>query len=259
MCPIKDANDLCAKPLVPDESLENCQTRAIIEVRVSALRLANTLKLSVPVTIISSPVGRTLHTAKIISEVLVKEGFTVNPIQTEKELGEVKGFSWPLFEPLMNGGTVTYHDGNQKKTFEIDKTETNPFNHGYPHYFVDDDAHRIPASVKSKWPETYRHMVEQFEKFSSVTDRFVGYMEKVAKNETGHFILVTHDCGAMYLALHYTDRRQMGLEPGSYISIVRRNEHLLVTRAGNITDGDSETDFFAQRHEYHKLCALEAS
>lgn len=258
MCPIDKANDLCAKPLSPNESLDERQARSIAEVRISAQQLSKTLDISVPVTIVSSPVGRTLHTAKIIAEVLTVNQFMVNPIQTEKKLGEVEGFSWTLFEPLMNGGTVTYHDEGVEKSFEVNEAETNPFNHEYPQYFVDDDAHRIPSAVKEKWPEAYRCMVEQFEKFDSVIDRFLGYMEELATKETGHFILVTHDCGAMYLALHYTKRQQMGLVPGTYLSIVRRDKGLFVTRVGDITNGNSETDFFAQRREYHRLCELEA-
>jgi broad specificity phosphatase PhoE len=252
MCPVEAANDLLAKETYTGESEEKRRTRAIEEVRTSAETLGGTLDKSVPVFILSSPVGRTLHTAKIISEVLSEKGFTVNPIKTEKILGEVENFSWTLFEPLMNGGIVTYHDQGEKK-FEVNKSETNPRNLGYPDYFMDDSAHQIPPHVKETWPEVYRGMVDGFEKFHDVTHRFLSKIQSLGNQEEGNFILVTHDCATMHLADSFTDGRQKGLVPGTFIHIERGNDsHLYVKRVGDITDGDTRADFIASWFAYEQ-------
>jgi broad specificity phosphatase PhoE len=212
-------------------------------VRKSASELARSLDNSIVVTIFSSPVGRTLHTAKIIIEVLVEAGFSVNAIQPDKTLVEVANFSWALFEPLMNGGVVTY--GNEGQQFEVKKSDTNPCNLGYPDYFINDSVHLIPKQVKETWPEAYTATVDRFERFVNVTNRFLSRIEEVAKADEGHFILVTHDCASMYLADQYTNGRQKGLIPGTFLSIERRDDdRLVVTRVGDITDGNSETNFF---------------
>ena len=185
--------------------------------------------------------GRTLHTAKVITEVLVRHGFSVNAIQPDETLGEVANFSWALFEPLMNGGTITFHG----ESFGVKKSDTNPFNLGYPDYFIQDAAHRIPKKVKDAWPKGYADTVDSFERFVDVTKRFLSRISLIAKTEEeGHFILVSHDCASMYLADRYTDGRRKGLVPGTFISIKCHGRRLVVTRVGDITDGNNETDFF---------------
>jgi broad specificity phosphatase PhoE len=254
-CDVSAANDLCAKSLRDDEVMCDRIERAVEEVRASAKRLATSLDPAEPVTIISSPVGRTLHTARIVSEVLTQHGFTVKPIQTDAGLTEVANFSWDLFEPLINGGDVEY----EGEKFTIDKAHTNPHDLAYPQYFMDDNAHHIQTAAKEAWPEAYSHRISSFERFGAVTDRFLNKMSELANNDGGSFILVSHDCAAMYLANHYTKGRQKGLVPGTYISIERRDDgRLVVTRVGDITDGDCETDFFAKRREYNLLCQYEA-
>ncbi len=252
---LASACDLCAKQVSDQETPEQlavAKQEAIDEVRASVTRLALTLSSTSPVHIISSPVGRTLHTSKVIKEALREYGFNVFTIETDELLGEVAGFSWALFEPLMNGGTVSYIEDGQEKKFEIDKSDTNPYNSSYPDYFIRDSVHRISESVKATWPEVYRTQVEGFEKFRDVTNRFLVRIRQLAYLHdvpNAHLILVTHDCGAMHLASQFTTGKQKGLVPGTYISIDRRTvgrgeAKLVVTRVGDITEGDSEEDFF---------------
>src|SRR3989344_2172127 len=49
-----------------------------------------------PVIIHSSPMGRTLHTSKLIRLCLQEGGFRVYPIVINPELTEVGGFEWNL-------------------------------------------------------------------------------------------------------------------------------------------------------------------
>jgi broad specificity phosphatase PhoE len=244
-CNIKDAFDLCAKPLYREESIPDKISRACKEVRQSTKNLAESMDPKVHVLIFSSPVPRAIHTSKIIQEELSILGFTVSEIFLEEELSEVHNFSWDLFEPLMNGGVIEY----EGTTFEVNKEQTNPDGLVYPDYFISDAVHNIPESVKDSWPKDYVERLSNFEKFSDVTTRSLNTLQSHTKAQDTevHTIFVGHDANAMYLADKFTEGRQKGLVPGTSISLENNGlGNLVVTRVGDITDGDSTTEFISE-------------
>src|SRR3989344_2674309 len=89
------------------EDAFDLNAEGIRNVRSRADEFSQYIGLS-PVIIHSSPMGRTLHTAKIIRERLQCAGFVVRPITIDSDLTEVRGFEWNLFKPLVVGGRVDY-------------------------------------------------------------------------------------------------------------------------------------------------------
>jgi broad specificity phosphatase PhoE len=237
--------DLCAKALYEEEPFSEREARAEEEIRQHLRKIMPSMNYQCIVLIFSSPVARAIHTAKVIREELLLNGFSVSDIKIEDMIGEVHNFSWNLFEPLMSGGTII-HEG---QSFEVNKEDTNPKGLGYPDFFISDDVHQIPQSVTNGWPSEFVSHLKSFEKFSSVTERSLRFLRASAPPQVtaGHTIFVGHDANAMYLADKFTGGRQKGLVPGTSISLeFDSEEHLVVTRVGDITDGDSTTDFFQE-------------
>lgn len=248
-CNIEDAFDLCAKPLYEEESLSDRIHRACEEVRRGTRSISDMMDPKIPIIIFTSPIARTIHTAKIIQEELSKLDFTVCDIHPEELLSEVGNFSWELFEPLMTGGSTQYNG----KVIELNKNETNPKNLLCPDYFILDSIHHIPDSVKNTWPNDYRQRIESFEKFFDVTTRSLKLIQNVVSATVNrHIVFVGHEASAMYIADKFTRGKQKGLFAGTSISLEKNGlGNLIVTRVGDITNGDSTTqvfsDFFEQK------------
>jgi broad specificity phosphatase PhoE len=248
-CKIENAFDLCATPLYEEEKICDRIHRACEEVRQNIRSLAYSMNPKTHVTIFTSPMARTIHTAKIIQEELLKLGFIVSDLHLEELLSEVGNFSWELFEPLMTGGTVKYSG----TLIELNKKETNPKDLVCPDYFILDLIHCIPDSVKQTWPKDYRQRIESFEKFSDVTKRSLKLIQQVVSAITNrHIIFVGHEASSMYIADKFTRGKQKGLFAGTSISLEKNGlGNLVVTRVGDFTDGDSTTqvflDFFEQK------------
>ncbi len=243
-CKVEEARDLCAKPITPNEPRKDRVTRAINEVRANAEKFVLGIPEDASVRIISSPTGRTLHTASIIGQVVGFQHKDVR-ISTHSELSEVGGFTWDKFRPLMEGGTVIYHENGTIRGSEANKALTNPKNLGYPEYFIEDAAHHLSPTARASLPANYLKIVDGFENFRQVTRRVLSLIQHFTQTwKNGNIVLVTHDCSSMYLADRFTGGRQKGLVPGTFLSMKRcDNGRLVVTRVGDITDGDCETDF----------------
>jgi broad specificity phosphatase PhoE len=180
----------------------------------------------------SSPTARTLHSAKIIAEVLQNKGknlklepggdeYGVRPFE---QFGEVENLDFDLFEPLIEGGKVEY----KGQEFYIDKTKSNPEDLGYPKYFIEDAVHKIPEKVKAQWPDEYVERIESFEKFNEVTNRLMKNLERAsnARDKDYRVIIVTHDALTMFLASSFTDGSKQGLNRSEYISLSREGDDL---------------------------------
>ncbi len=169
----------------------------------------------------SSPTGRTLHTSRIIKEVLEKRGFEV-VVELDEEIGEVRSFSWSLFEPLMNGGTITYG----QNTFVVNKKMTNPKGLGYPDYFMTDAIHRVSRRIKANWPKDFVQRLESFETFDSVTARVLRRTTDIMREHVNmrptcnyYDVFVTHDAAVMFLLDLYTFGKKKSLEPGTCLTM----------------------------------------
>jgi broad specificity phosphatase PhoE len=221
--------------------------KAIAIVRATAEKLAEDISPDEEVAIWSSPTGRTLETARIISEVLEEKGIQIRKKGTASEhgikvferIGEVENFSWSLFEPLMNGGEFEF----QGKKFNIDKSKTNPTGMGYPDYFTTDAIKDIPDEVKQQWPKEYVDQIEKFESFADVSERMVGTLRKLKNLKDKHYrvILVSHDALTGAMVKTFTSDELGGINPGQFLGIERRGGELVVTRIGDLTEGDSDT------------------
>lgn len=247
---IETANDLSTVRDIEGKSeneINQAHEDALNIVRESAEKIANEISPNEEVMIWASPTGRTLETAKIIREVLKNRGIEIRKSKESnhntkifEKLGEVKNFKWELFEPLMDGGTITY----EGKTFTIDKNLTNPKNLHYPKYFTNDEIKNIPQEVKEKWPEEYVKKIESFESFVDVKKRIMSVLEGLKKihDKDYRIIVVTHDALASSMINTFTSGKKESINPAQFISLERRGDKLVVTRAGDITEGNDKDD-----------------
>lgn len=231
-----------------EEEIARGKTEAVRMVRDTAEKIAAEISPDEEVAIWSSPTGRTLETAKIISGVLREKGIDARSkgladeggVKVFKRLGEIKNFSWDLFEPLMNGGEVTFKD----KTFTIDKQLSNPANLSYPEYFTSDAIKAIPDEVRAGWPNEYVTEIESFESFADVSRRMAETLKKIKslKDKKYRIIIVSHDALVGQIVKTFTDNEFSGIDPAQLISLERKEGKLVVTRVGDIETGDSTTD-----------------
>lgn len=250
---VKTADDLNTLGRYEDdtktpEEIQEGKEKAVQKVKESAEKIAAEIDPSEEVIIWSSPTGRTLETARIISETLEEKGINLRKkgisedygIKTFKKLGEVENFEWTNFEPLMSGGEVNF-EGN---TFSIDKSLSNPNDMGYPEYFTSDASKEIPDEVKAQWPKEYVDYIEKFESFASVSRRMAETLKKLKQvsDKKYRVIIVTHDAVAGQLVKTFSNDELSGINPGDFLSLEKKDGKLVVTRVGDVTEGDSETD-----------------
>lgn len=235
-----------------DEEIAKGKNEAIEIIKKTAEKIAADVEPDEEIVIWSSPTGRTLETARIISEFLQEKGVKLRTkrsaeeyaIKTFEKLGEVKNFSWPLFEPLMNGGEIE-HGGIK---FQIDKSLSNPGNLDYPDYFTSDAIKNIPDEVKAKWPKDYVDEIEKFESFAEVNKRIIDTLSRLKKvgDKKYRVIIVTHDALTGGIVKTFTHDKFSGINPGQLISLERKDDKLVATRVGDITEGDNEKDITEQ-------------
>lgn len=230
------------------EEIEESKQEAIAIVKASALELAKTIEPDEEVAIWSSPTGRTLETARIISETLQGKGIPIRNkggedygVKIFEHIGEVKNFSWDMFEPMMEGKKGFNYKG---KIFDIDINLSNPNKLGYPEYFTSDAIHNISQEVKDTWSKEYVDLVESFETFKDTTSRMKANLERLSKLEDKKYrvIMVTHDALTGALVKTFTSGEKEGVTEGQFVSLERIDNTLVVTRAGDIKEGDSKTD-----------------
>ncbi|NTU99465.1 histidine phosphatase family protein [Candidatus Falkowbacteria bacterium] len=235
------------------EEIAAGKEKAIQKIRETAKRIAADIGPDEEVVIWSSPTGRTLETARIISEVLQEEGINIKKKGPDKDygvkvferLGEVKNFKWELFEPLMKGGEVKF--GGQK--FVIDKKLSNPNNLGYPDYFTTDAIKNISERAKSQWPKEYVKEIESFESFAHVSERMAETLRRLKKlgDKKYRLIIVSHDAMVGNIVKTFTHDQFSGIEPGELISLERKEGKLVVRQVGDLTEGDREADIAPNR------------
>ncbi len=216
---------------VPIEEADDLTEEGIEKVKKNAELIAESIKPDEEVAIWSSPTGRTLHTAKIIEEVLSKKNIPLREggIRVFKELGEVKKLSWDVFASLVFGGEIEC--GGKK--FFIDKNKTNPKNLNPREYFINDEAHKIPQAVKDELPEEYLQTIQQLEKYGEATQRIIRALERLEKLKDKNYrvIITTHEALTCFLANIFSQERT-GLEPGEFISLEAKEGKLIVNSIG---------------------------
>lgn len=208
----------------------------------NAEKLSELIDPNEEVAIWSSPKGRSLHTAKIIENVLKKKGVNLrkSSIQILKELTEIKNFSWKLFEPLVFGGEVEFAG----KKFFIDKNETNPKGLNYDEYFNSDEIKKIPIEIKQKLPDEYVKEIEGFEDFFDVTKRIIKPLSRIKKlqDKSYRIIIVTHDALTGFIANIFSNGEKHGINPGEFINLEMRENKLIATKIGDTEDKNNDKD-----------------
>jgi broad specificity phosphatase PhoE len=208
-------------------------------VRKYAEELADLIQPDEEVAIWSSPMGRTLHTAKIVAEVLEARGIMLRKkgtasaqgIEVFNSLQEVQNFRWEKFIPLVNGGPMQVGE----ITFEIDPAKTNPKGLKPEQYFYEDEIKNIPSTVKDEWPPEYVAEIEAFESSVDATKRILHPLSllQLAKDKPYRVIIVTHDALTSFMANALTDGEKFGVERGEFLNLDLRGEDIIASRVGD--------------------------
>ncbi len=205
----------------------------IEKVRIRTAEFLQYIGLS-PVIIRSSPMGRTLHTSKLIRSCLQEGGVRVYPIEIDSELTEVHGFEWNLFNPLVVGGRVDYAG----RSFEIDPNKTNPSHLTHSVYFMKDACHDLDGEVLAGLPSAYIEAIARFERFGSVKARSGQFLRRVCGEETEATIIgVTHDALICPIISAYSGGKVLSLNPGDYIHLLHQKEGLIAKRTPGLAEG----------------------
>ncbi len=229
------------------DQAEDLTEKGIEEVKANVAKLAELIGPDEEVEIWSSPMGRTLHTAKLIAEVLENKGIRLRKkgdaretgIKVHEQLTEVKNFSWNLFCPLLEGGEVEF--GGKK--FTIDKSLTNPKNLGYQEYFLNDEIKNIPQEVRDQLPKEYLD-----------TKRMMKPLEHLKKLEDKPYriIMVTHDALTGFIANVFSGGEQSGINPGEFINLERKDGKIVATKVGQSIEGDNDIDVIGEFDKQNK-------
>ena len=213
---LEDAWDLTS------EGIENVTSSAHRFVTETPLR---------DVIMYTSPMGRTIHTAQIIRNILEGSGVYVEDLLLDERLTEVKEFHWPLFEPLVIGGKVAY-EGNQ---FDVDAAKTNPEGLSAATYFFRDLCHKIRGL-----PEWYAQAIGYFERCSSVNNRIKSFLNDAIDME--NVIAVTHEALFYDIMDRFTNGREQGIDRSHYVHLVERDNGLYVAHTTTLDEGNSEVN-----------------
>jgi broad specificity phosphatase PhoE len=258
---IKTADDIAVVE-GRDEDGPRAKEKAEALVRETAEKIAATIEPGEEVAIWSSPTGRTLETARIISEVLEEKsrerGFIVRRkgvageygIKIFAKLGEIEDFAHDLFLPLVAGGKVDF----EGKRFIVDKAQTNPDGLDADTYYASGAFDKIPDEAKKAWPKGYAEAIGKIEKFASANGRLIEVLRRlrdttVRKNY--RVIIVTHRGPSASIVETFTAGALLGLDPAQFVALERRDGKLVATAANGREQGDSDTDVieaFKDRH-----------
>jgi len=167
-------------PVAIDEA-NDLNEKGVAAVTASAKDIREILKDSSKVTIYTSPMGRAIHTAKIVQGIL-SEGVKDVSLVSAIELQEVYNFNWPLFkEAVLASGLEMATSEHTDKWFAL-----NPFREKSP-----ERLERLPAHL--------RDFVKNVENVEEARKRLLDFVESKA-NEPGDKIYVSHDgllCGLL--------------------------------------------------------------
>lgn len=165
-------------------------------VRLQAERLVGELGQDEEITIWSSPMGRTLETATIVTDVLRDKGLNIrlkksvedenvspsaeNIIRVFEALEEVRGLDIALFSALVDGKPYTLEGGTE---VAFDKSKTNPDNLSFQDYYYQggykkylQNGEDIPAEVQAS--------LNSLEQESDIHHRFDRNIERVLKAQS---------------------------------------------------------------------------
>lgn len=216
-------------------------------VKISVEKAIPALDINKPVMIISSPRDRTTLTAGFWKNDLADAEFNVGKVILDERLEEVGNFSWELFQPLINGGTVSMNG----ETFKIDKEETNPSSWPYPEYYMMSGQKSVSFSEQSRWSLEYRKKIESIESFGKVKARMAEFMEDLISwieysKGVGQIVVVTHDALLIQPVNLFTSGTKRSIEPAGFVRFGIQAGKMVVRRvcdpSCDITEGNNNAD-----------------
>ena len=206
----------------------------IATVERSALEYADRLPRHANVRLISSPYGRTLHTARVARDVLEARGHSCSPIEIDERVEEVRNLKGRVLNALMNGGAVEV-DGQE---FHIDLALTNPRRVPYPGYYVESEFLRIASDSADALPAPFVAAYRRFETFPAVADRVLGFAASLLDEDgDGHALITTHDACTGFPVKVFTGDRRLGLEPGTFVVLRSLGDDVAVDFVQRESDG----------------------
>jgi broad specificity phosphatase PhoE len=257
-CKLEEANDLT------EEGMSSARKVAVLIATEGYYR---------NLRVMSSPYGRTLHTAKIIvgslnmiselndqgypnaSEELLgllektaaTESVSSVTIEPTDRLEKARGFQWELVKPLIMGGVIEFGG----RTLSVDPSLTNPYGHDYHTYLVHDELKKIPGTVKRLWPREYVDFLEGVETFESLSHRMIEMLGDIdRKNDPlcSH-LLSTHGALMGFLSFAYSRQYREEIKPGEVVTLEKRGKHLLVTGAGALAHANGRYVDIFEEHQ----------
>lgn len=191
------------------------------------------------VIIYSSPFGRSLETARIISNILGANSIP-GVIESIFALREADNFSWELFSPLINGGRVKFNSW----TFSVNKQETNPLNLEPARYFFSGGINKIPASETKLWPKEFYDKVSGLESIWAITKRMIRFLKEmdIRVPFSRVPIISTHDSLIYFMSYIFTDGNSIGINCGEFVKLEKIDNRLFVREICGISAGNSSRD-----------------
>jgi broad specificity phosphatase PhoE len=207
----------------------NFQQAAILaenEIKQNTEDLIPFLNPSYNTLIVSSPIGRCQHSARIIAESLRAAGFQKLRQKTARILTEVHNFDVGLYLALVYGGAVNF--GGKK--IEIDPQKTNPKSFSDTEYFLKDCFLSMPDEASKGWPKVIRKRIKTFETAARCLARTEKALNNYARDYPCQKILVTHGFFTNPLAQIYTGSHKAELPKGSWILLSGNRNTLRLTQ-----------------------------
>lgn len=189
------------------------------DVRAKALEFARSLDPEETVTVWSSPLPRSLETAKIFLEAMAERGIRIRKAKIFRDLEEARNFRWTDFAAIVHGGTLTDAEG---KDWHVDVSVTNPETLSTGEYFRTSGWTKVPAEYLAGFPQDVRHKFE-IEPYDAIVRRNLAFLERlrrVAENGKRHRVVTfSHQCCSDFLLELINDYRQGGLDPAESVTL----------------------------------------
>jgi len=161
------------------EDADDLQARGIPKIKSSALKMNGCFNHQP--NIVSSPYGRTIHTAKIVADVLT---IPHHYIVLNHELEEVRNFDFELLRVLTQGGIYRFKD----ESITINSRYTNPNYLPHTTYFNSDLTRQLPVSAKKRLPQELVEKIERMETCTEACQRLENVLQTLDKDS----LVVTH-------------------------------------------------------------------
>jgi broad specificity phosphatase PhoE len=181
------------------------------------------------VLIYSSPIPRSMFSARIIYEKLSKKKLNIKnfKVNINEEFEEVRRFGDfnQTLNILMNGGNISENE----KTYSINKIDVNPKSISYPEYYIYEEFKKIKIEIL---PDSLKNWVRNVETFKEVSGRnlecLYSITDKLDKKKNHKIIIVSHEALCFSLVNAGTSGKYFTQDRGKYLKLERVNSSIFV-------------------------------